>query len=204
MPRAGPERDPSVDPRYDAAGWNLIASVLRWRRTLPHRHPSLVDLGMGRGRDSIYFARRGFRVVGYERSPLGLRRAEVRAARYSIPLRAVRADLRTLRLAGSYDVVFSSTALNHLPRGIRVRRFAHFQDHTVPGGIHAVNAFVRPAPGGTPPETGVNGTLFSPHELAGYYPGWELLEDREFTFDCASPARPHRHTVDVVVARKPR
>jgi tellurite methyltransferase len=199
-----PPRDPAVDPRYDAAGWDLIGSVMRLKRTLPHSAPSLVDLGMGRGRDAIYFAGRGFRVVGIETSAVGILRAERRAARYSIPLHALREDLRTVQLRGPYDVVFSSTALNHLPRRIRARRFAHFRERTTPGGIHAVNVF-GPAPRGISiPEPGTNGWRFSPRELEGYYRSWELLERRTFTFECNSPGRSHRHSVDVVVARKPR
>jgi tellurite methyltransferase len=204
MSAGAPKRDPSVDPRYDAAGWNLIASVYRYKRTLERRSPSLIDLGMGRGRDAIYFARRGFRVVGIESSRTGILRAERRAARYSIPLRTQRQDLRTARIRGMYDVVFSSTALNHLPRPIRAERFAHFQERTSPGGFHAVNVFVRPSRGISGPEPGTNGTWFSRGELASYYRRWELLERREFTFDCNSPGRSHRHTVNVVVARKPR
>jgi tellurite methyltransferase len=198
-----PRLDPSVDPRYDAAGWNLIGSVVRLRRTLPHRSPALVDLGMGRGRDAIYLARRGFRVLGVDVAPAGILRAERRAARYAIPFRAVRGDLRTVRLPGRYDVLFSSTALNHLPRGMRARRFDHFRERTFPGGLHAVNAFVPPSNPALPPEVGSNGSPFSRGELASYYRDWEVLEQRSFTFECNSLGRPHRHTVDVVVARKP-
>jgi tellurite methyltransferase len=197
------EPDPSVDPRYDLAGWYLIARVMRLKRTLPHPAPTLVDLGMGRGRDAIYFAGRGFRVLGIERSELGILRAERRAARYSIPLQALRADLRTVRLPRSSDVIFSSTALNHLPPTLRRRRFAHFRERTHPGGIHAVNAFVRASRTGVPPEPGTNGTLFRPGELRGYYADWEILESGVVGFDCLAPGRDHRHAVDVVVARKP-
>jgi tellurite methyltransferase len=196
-------RDPSVDPRYDAAGWNLIGRVVRLQRTLPHRPPALVDLGMGRGRDAIYFARRGFRVLGVERSPLGILRAERRAAQYSIPLRTLRADLRTVRLPRGFDVVFSSTALNHLPPGVRRRRFAHLRERTYPGGIHVLNAFVRDSHHGIPPEPGSNGSLFRPEELRAYYDDWEILESGVLRFDCLAPGPSHRHAVDVLVARKP-
>lgn len=197
------ESDPSVDPRYDLAGWSLIGRVMRLKRTLPHRPPTLVDLGMGRGRDTIYFARRGFQALGIELSPLGIQRAERRAARYSIPLRTLRADLRTVRLPRKFDVVFSSTALNHLARGSRPRRFAHFRERTHLGGIHVVNAFVRDPHTGVPPEPGSNGTLFRAGELLRYYAGWDVLESRVEGFDCLAPGPAHRHAVDVLVARKP-
>jgi tellurite methyltransferase len=203
-PAESAPRDPSVDPRYDLAGWYLVCAIARLKRTLPHDPPSLVDLGMGRGRDIIFLAGRGFRVLGIELSELGIRRAERRAARFSIPIRTQRADLRTVRLTGRYDVVYSSTALNHLPRKIRARRLEHFRSVTAPGGIHAVNAFVRHPRVGTGPEPGSNGTPFDSGELRRHYRDWEILEAEERPFDCLGDGRPHQHSVDVVIARRPR
>jgi tellurite methyltransferase len=196
-------REPSIDPRYDLAGWYLVRAIARLKRTLPRDPPALVDLGMGRGRDIIYLAGRGFRVLGLELSDVGIRRAERRAARFSIPIRTQRADLRRVRLKGPFDVVYSSTALNHLPRALRPERFAHFRSVTRPGGIHAVNAFVRHPRAGSPPEPEMAGRPFASGELRRYYRDWEIVEAGEVPFDCLAGGRPHRHAVDVVIARRP-
>jgi tellurite methyltransferase len=196
--------DPTeVDGRFDLAGWHLLRRLLAFRRVLPGRSHRLLDLGMGRGRDDIYLSKHGFRVTGIDLSSERIRRARRRADREGIPLRTRRADLRDFRLPGAYDAVFSSTFVNHLPREIRRARFAHFRAHTTPGGIHAVNAFVRPVPGGRRPEVGEGATWFRRGELRGYYSTWELLESGPFEFECLLPGPPHRHRVEYVLARRP-
>lgn len=194
---------PGYDGRFDVAGWHLIHAVFRLKKTLGPQSPSLIDLGMGRGRDLIYFGRRGFRVLGVDISPVGLEKAKRRAARLELPIRTQLADLRTYRLKRKFDVVFSSSTLNHLPRKLRARRFAHFKAMTAPGGIHAVNAFV-PQPGlRTPPDMDPNLAMYRSGELRGYYSDWLILDSREFEFDCNFDGVPHRHVLDVVIARKP-
>jgi tellurite methyltransferase len=158
---------------------------------------------MGRGRDLLYFARRGFRVVGVDRAPEGLERARRRAARLGVRLRAYRADLRTYRLPGKVDVVFSSTTFNQLPPGVLSRCLGHFKAATVPHGLHAVNAFVdRPGLAKAPDlDPGVR--LFRAGELRRHYAGWRILENRILEFPCRFGGSPHRHAVEFVVAERP-
>lgn len=196
-------RIPSYDTRFDIVGWYLVRSVVRLKRTLGRRTPSLIDLGMGRGRDLIYFSRHGFRVLGLDISPTGLEKAKRRAARLETLIRTRLGDIRTYQLNSNFDVVYSSCTLNHLPPKLRARRFAHFKAATARGGIHAVNAFfpkpsLPPAPDQDPQET-----LYREGELRGYYGDWQILDSREFEFDCNFGGTPHRHALDVLIARKP-
>ena len=190
-------------PRFDLAGWHLLRRVLAYRRSLPHPSPRLVDLGMGRGRDAIYLARHGFRVLGVDRSPVLVERARRRAARLGVPLELRTSDLRTVRWRGHVDVVYASCALNYHPRGIRARRFAAFQAATAAGGIHAVNAFGEGALRAAGPEVDAEETAYRPGELRRYYEGWSVLESGILRFECRARAAPHRHAIEYLVARKP-
>jgi tellurite methyltransferase len=198
-----PERDASTDPRFDAAGWELIRRLMPLRQTFGPRVPSLVDLGCGRGRDIIYLARQGFRVLGVDSSPLGLRRAERRAARYDIPLRTRRGDLRTIRLGRTVDVVFSSSALNALPPGQRPRRFAHFRRATRRGGLHVVNVFRELPCTHLSIDEQSPAMPFGKGELRRYYRAWSVLESTEMEIQCGAEGAPHRHRYDLLVARRP-
>jgi tellurite methyltransferase len=164
----------------------------------------LVDLGMGRGRDLIYFARRGFWVCGFDVDPVAIGKARRRASRYGIPVRAEVGDLRTLRLKGKFHVVFSSTSVNHLPPRVRAGRFGHFKRATLPGGIHAINAFILARGLAQAPDLDPGTMLYRPRELAGYYRDWDLIESRELRFECRYGGTLHEHAVDVIVARKPK
>jgi cyclopropane fatty-acyl-phospholipid synthase-like methyltransferase len=78
---------------------------------------SAVDVGGGTGRLSILLADRVGSAVVTDPSAGMVKVAQERieAAGLGDRLRAVRADLTTDRLDGSYDVVWSSMALHHVP-----------------------------------------------------------------------------------------
>ncbi len=194
---------PGYEGRFDLAGWRLMGKVFRLAPRPASRRPYLVDLGAGRGRDMLYFARRGFRVLGIDIDPTGLDRARRRAFRFGVRIRTRVADLRTVRLDGPFEVVFSTSALNAIPPELRSRRFSHYRAVTSPGGIHAVNAFVggpRDPPG---PDREAEQSSFAPGELASYYRGWEILSSERFALECRFGGPEHRHVWDMLVARSP-
>ncbi len=178
-----------------------MGHIQRLRRTLPRDPPSLLDLGMGRGRDLICFARRGFRVLGVDLASEAIEKGERRAERLGVAIRTVRADLRSYRPRGRFDVVYSNGTLSCLPPELRAARFGDFQSATVRGGIHAVNVFVPGPRGPSPPDE--QGLPYRPGELANRYAGWEILESREIDFPCHyRGGAPHRHRLEALVARK--
>lgn len=162
----------------------------------------MVDLGCGEGRDSIYFARQGYRVLGVDISSVGVRKAERRATRLGVNVRFQVGDLRTYRLRHPVDVVFCSGALNNLPGRIRRSRFEQFKDGTAPGGLNAMNADV-PKPYIPSQTTNPFATPFRSGELLGYYWDWEILDSRQIEFVSTASGVPHRKAMDVVIARKP-
>lgn len=201
--------EPIYDERYARPGlyWGskptrLARDVVRLARSLPRAPRTLVDLGCGEGRDSIYFARRGYRVLGVDISSVGIRKAEQRASRLGVDVRFQVRDIRTYRLGHRVDVVFCSGALNNLPRRIRATRFEHFKANTAPGGIHAMNADV-PKPYIPPYSMNRFATPFRSGELLGYYGDWEILDSGHGEFVSHAGGVPHRKAMDVVIARKP-
>lgn len=200
---------PVYDERYSRPGlyWgskptHLARDVVRIARSLPRRPRSLVDLGLGEGRDAIYFARQGYRATGVDISSVGVEKAKRRALRLGVKARFLVGDLRTYRLDHRVDIVFSSGALNNIPRRIRTERFEHFKAQTAPGGINAVNADVEKP---YIPVYSMNpfATPFRSGELLGYYWDWEILESGQGEFISHSGGVPHRKAMDMVVARRP-
>lgn len=197
------------DERYARPGlyWGsrptaLAREVARIDRSLPRSPRSLVDLGCGEGRDPIFFARRGYRVLGVDISSVGIRKAKQRASRLGVSARFLVGDIRTYRLKRPADVVFSSGALNNIPRRLRKARFEHFKASTKPGGINAMNADV-PKPYIPPQTTNPFASPFRSGELLGYYWDWEILDAGQGEFISHSGGVPHRKAMDVVIARKP-
>jgi len=197
------------DERYARPGlyWGskptgLARDFVRIARTLSRVPRTLVDLGSGEGRDSIFFARQGYRVLGVDISSVGVRKAERRAQRLGVKVRFRVGDIRTYRLSHRVDVVFSSGVLNNIPRRMRAARFEHFKANTKPGGINAMNADV-PKPYIPPQTTNPFASPFRSGELLGYYWDWEILDSGQVEFVSSSSGIPHRKAMDVVIARKP-
>lgn len=168
-----------------------------------HR-PRAVDLGAGEGRDAVYFAKAGLRVLAVDVAPNGLEKAVGLAREEGVELQVERGDMNTLELEGQFDLVYSIGAIQYLLPGNRSSRFGHYKDLTVPGGIHALFAFVDhpdvpPAPDFTEDEY-----LYAFGELPRYYPEWEILYSRSFVFDDDSDGVPHQHAAEEYVFQKPR
>jgi tellurite methyltransferase len=189
--------------RFDLIGWDLVRAIARLKPALPRDRPRLLDLGTGRGRDVIFLARVGYAAGGIDIDPRALRKGTQRAARFRIPVALELADMQTYRVRTRLDAIFSTSALNHLPPSLRARRFAYFKTKTVPGGIHAMNAFVRCGRDRKPSDLDPGTTFFRRGELAAYYRGWELLAAERRVYGCRFGGARHRHMVEIVIARRP-
>lgn len=197
------------DERYSRPGlyWGsrptgLARDFVRISRSLSQSPATLVDLGCGEGRDSIYFAKLGYKVLGVDISTVGIGKAERRASRLGVKARFLARDIRTYRLSQRFDAVFCSGALNNLPPRIRARRFEHFKVNTAPGGINAMNADV-PKPYIPAQTTNRFASPFRSGELLGYYWDWQILDSGQIEFISTASGVPHRKAMDVVIARKP-
>ncbi|MEI8015150.1 MAG: class I SAM-dependent methyltransferase [Nitrospira sp.] len=121
--------------------------VARWNRRRHRRPPLLVewlqcfptgarllDLGCGGGKDAGDLDRRGYRVVGLDRTNALLSAGRCRYP--SLPL--VRADLRDLPFqAMSFDGLWAAASLMHLPKPEARRILADLCRLVRPGGLFA-------------------------------------------------------------------
>lgn len=83
----------SSDPRLSPPS-ALVCEYLEQIRAAG-RAGGVVDLACGRGRNALFLANAGVRVMGLDRNPDHVRELEVRARRLDAPLTAIRCDLET-------------------------------------------------------------------------------------------------------------
>lgn len=162
----------------------------------------VVDLGAGEGRDLIAFAKAGFSPLGIDLSEPGLAKAREWAAREGLSIETQQGSLVDVTLQGPVDVLYASGAITYLPPEVRAERFAHFKTVTPVGGLHAFNAFVEKPFIDLAPDWGADEFHFRSGEILSYYWDWEILHIEEFIFDCNSSGVPHRHAMEVMIARK--
>lgn len=162
----------------------------------------VIDLGCGEGRDPIHFARHGFDATGVDISRPGLEKAMRWASAEGLALRTIQASLQEFRLTEPYDVVYSSGTLTYLPPHLRSQVFENYKRFTREGGLNVFNVFVEKPYLSTPHDWGADEYFYRSGELLVAYWDWEILSFSEVEFDCNSGGVPHRHAMDVLIARK--
>jgi tellurite methyltransferase len=160
----------------------------------------VLDLGCGEGRDSVFFASLGFTVTGVDLSAAGLRKAERLACERGVEVRWLRADMARGGVDGPFDLVYSCGAIHYVPRRERARLFPRLKAWTRPGGYHGLVVFTDRL---IYREKGERVDYFAPGELRGAYADWRVVRRAEGLIPCAQDGRPHRHSVEQLIAQAP-
>lgn len=111
------------------------------------RARAVCDLACGTGTTGLEFARRGLRVFAVDASPVMCRLAHRKARRSRLPVRVMRADMRTFHLPETVDLVTCEfDAINHVPRRADFERAARAVNRALrPGGYFYFDVNTRRA-----------------------------------------------------------
>ena len=123
------------DERYSEAGqlWGLEPNrfLVEVAEDLPRG--SVLDLGCGQGRNSVWLATRGFEVTGLDLSPVAVEQAARFAEDVGVDVEFSAADITTWQPEGrTWDVVLLSYI--HLPEAGRKKIHATAVESLAPGG----------------------------------------------------------------------
>jgi 2-polyprenyl-3-methyl-5-hydroxy-6-metoxy-1,4-benzoquinol methylase len=80
----------------------------------------VLDVGCGQGRDALFVARKGHRVVGIDLSPNGIRDLNEKANAENLDVEGIVADISTFDPEGEFDVVLIDRTLHMLPEKERL------------------------------------------------------------------------------------
>jgi SAM-dependent methyltransferase len=139
--RAPPPR-PDWDARYAEPGFVYGTEPNDFLSSVVDRLPNglALSLGEGEGRNAVFLARAGWRVIAVDRSRVGLHKAAVLAARHGVPVAACVADLAAFPLpATRFDLIVSIFC--HFPRELRRRVHGAAVRALRPGGMLVLEAY---------------------------------------------------------------
>ena len=134
----------------------------------------VLSLAEGEGRNAVFLAERGLRVLGVDKSAVGLAKAERLATRRGTQIRTLQADLAAyVPETGHYGAVISIFA--HLPGTVRRQLYPRVEAALQPGGLLLMEAYAEaqlPRSTGGPKDLDM---LVTEDKLRREFPGLEPL-----------------------------
>lgn len=167
------------DAKYDAEDFfwgkqpSSIARIL-FQKHLPREGQGLLDIGCGEGRDSVFFARNGYRVRGFDSAVEGVTKASEWAKELGLSIDFFQADINEYRLQEPYDVVYASGALQYIPSNLRDEILSNYKHYTNSGGIHAFTVPIYKAFLPKNPKDDENEQIWHSGEILTHYHDWKI------------------------------
>ncbi len=201
-------KDTAYNSRYLSAQnyWDFKPSSMVYK-TLelvpPLQRPmKLLDIGCGEGANAIFFAKNGFDVTCFDLSSVGIQKAKENAERHGSLIHIFQADINEVKMAGTFDVIFSSGTLQYLIPEKRHSFIQHLQEITNKNGLHNLHTFVGKPFVKRAPDAEAHESLWTSGELLMLYKNWKTESFIEEIKPCNSSGVVHEHTHNRIWTRK--
>lgn len=132
--------DPNI---YDGLNTDL-ADLPFYKRWLPkNKDARILELCCGTGRLTLPIAKDGYDITGVDYTPSMLEQAKLKASEGGLEVEFIEADIRTLNLAGKYDLIFIPfNSIHHLYKNEDLfQAFGAVKSHLKEGGLFLLDGF---------------------------------------------------------------
>lgn len=161
---------------------------------------SVLDLGTGSGRDSLYLVGKGFDVSAVDNDPERMAILQDKNKGLGDKLTLVQSNVTTYGSSQTFDFVVADMILHFLSSEGVASTIKKMQAWTNPGGYNFIAAYSDRNPSGKRPY------LFKHNELLDFYKDWEIVSYEEgYTpwFLKPGETEPRRNPANYLLARKP-
>ena len=117
---------------------DFVRDAIKYKRS-----GKVLDLGAGQGRNSLFFARTGFRVTAVDSSPVAIGKITKQARRENLFINARVEDVRIFDFDSFFDVILMTFVLHHLLRSEGVLLIEKIKDKTSHLGLNVIAAFTK-------------------------------------------------------------
>lgn len=169
---------------------------------------TVVELGCGEGRNALYLAHFGHKVIASDLSKAAISKVSLLAETLNVNISADVGAVENFICPPLLDVFIAQTVLHFTDRSVWQPIIKKAIQNTRPGGIHCFTNFLDEAGFGIPLEILACGhkKSFSKNELKKIYvdAGWEVLRSDHYVKWDSHPGIPiHSHYTEKLVVRKP-
>lgn len=180
--------------------WEGCYEVLKQKP--PIRPLRLLDMGCGEGQAAVFFAKNGYMVSAYDISENGIEKGKKLAEISGVTVDFFQADMLDYKLENEFDIIYSSGVLQYIPEEKRKSIIDNMKENTTEGGINILNVFVEKPFLEAAPDWETQEYFWQTGEIFHYYHDWKMEWMEERIFDCNSSGIPHKHCMNVMLARK--
>lgn len=163
---------------------------------------SILDIGCGDGRNSLFLAQKGFKVDAFDISKTGIEKIKYLAKKENLQINAFLCDMKNFEFEKSYDLIITHGCLHLVYRKVWLRLINLIKENTKMKGfnIHAVfTNKIEPSIDMKPFFIG----LFLEGEIFNFYKDWKVLLKKSYIFeDKHGDKIKHKHAVNKIVAQK--
>lgn len=117
----------------DALG-SPTAVIVDFFNRYERQNARVLDVGCGQGRDAVFLARRGHRVVGVDLASNGIRDLQAVAAKETLAIEGIIADITHFVPSGLFDIILIDRTLHMLARTARSLVLSRLLDHVSESG----------------------------------------------------------------------
>jgi tellurite methyltransferase len=168
---------------------------------LNHR-ASILDIGCGDGRNSLFLSKKGFKIDAFDISEAGIEKIKYLANKENLKINTFLCDMRNFEFEKSYDLIITHGCLHLISKKDWLRLISLIKENTNIKGfnIHAVlTNKMEPSIDIKPFFIG----LFLENEIFDFYKDWEVLLKESYIFDDKHRNNiSHTHSVNKIVAQK--
>ena len=146
----------------------IVNELIKLRQT-----GSVLDLGAGFGRHSLFLADQGFTVTAVEQEEKKLVKLTDKASRIGVNIKTITSDLVTFVPSEKYDIILCIMALHFLNTSEVARVIAMMQKCTNKDGLNVITSYTEGNP------TNLRTSFFKKDELKNMYKDWDIIKYEE-------------------------
>ncbi len=159
-----------------------------------------LDIGGGEGRDAMFLASNGFRVLVVDKAKEGLKKARSLANKNHLHIKTRYANIPKFQIPGKFDIISCCNALQFLEPRDAYSMIREIRGHTNKKGLNIIRAFSERNPEKHFP------FLLKSKELLDLYEnaGWQIIKYEEFLtpYESHTGAPLHQHGIAQIIAKK--
>jgi tellurite methyltransferase len=173
-----------------------VRNVLKYKKT-----GSVLDFGVGEGRNALFLSKYNFRITGIDISPNAIDKFLNIAKQQNLSVIGKVGNILNFEFKEYYDIVLLIEILHYLYPNEIVDVIERMKKNTNHNGLHVVDVFTED----NPPDKLPFPHLFKRNELKSYYSDFKILSYKEWETPLQKHGKEnklHRHVMASIIAQK--